>query len=471
MPKAEYENNTDIVLVICPIWSVYTPPLGLSYLSAALRRIGRKVVCKDFNAELYNSLRITNGLKWEAEVEHDKLVRELVTDDMVNSWAQEVTDNFPRVVGFSVFYSNFLNSIRMAKAVKKIDRRIRIVFGGPQVPLFEGTDLMNELSECVDYLIIGEGENALTELVGKVNEDKKDFKHPSIIDVRNISGFTCGSRSLLLNHSHFINSLDSLAFPDFSDYDLNKYQSPQLPLMLTRGCVARCKFCWETVYWGHFLRCRGPENMLSEVKRNNDIYHVRSYIFSDSAVNNNPSLLRIFADLLVKENLDVNWWGQARIHKSMTPDYLELLRRSGCITLAFGIESVSQKVLDAMGKNYKKEDIQRVIKDTYESGIKININLLVGFPGETEEDLKETEIFITEYGEYLEVVNVTALGLVPNTSVWLNMEGYGIKISPKGWLIPEENNTPEVRMERSDRLTALAKRYIEKTKNLYRVEK
>ncbi|OGT97627.1 MAG: hypothetical protein A2X80_03290 [Geobacteraceae bacterium GWB2_52_12] len=103
------------------------------------------------------------------------------------------------------------------------------------------------------------------------------------------------------------------------------------------------------------------------------------------------------------------------------------MKRAGCHTLIYGVESGSDHVLKKMGKGYASDQAQEVIKLTYEAGICVNINIIVGFPGETDDDFNETLKFIVKNKKYInEVTNVSGCTLFPLADMGKNRQKYEI---------------------------------------------
>lgn len=465
-------SNIDVVLVILPMWSVFTPPLGISYLTAMLRRDGYKVKCMDFNAETFSTGDKFVKDRWAAAVDHVTVSVDIVSEELMQHWCRRILELNPKMVGFSVFYSNYWNCLRMAKYLKVAAPEIKTVFGGPNAPYGENNihngdqDFIN----LIDFLVVGEGEKQIIDLIKHIKFGTP-IVSPNTIDVKNCGKIDPNIRKQLLDKDYLIKDISEIPYPDFSDYDFGSYRGRQLPLMFTRGCVSQCKYCWETVLWGNFVRQRTVDNVIGEIKNNQEKYGITSYIFNDSAVNNNPLRLNKFAQRVVDEKIPLSWWGQARIHRSFTPEYLKLLKDAGCTALSFGVESFSQRLLDDMGKNYTQEEIKKVILAVHESGIRAHVAFMVGFPGETEKDLDETEGFINDYGKLMDTVNVSTLDISPGTEYHERFRDYKIEFKDGNWSIKAEKNTQEERNRRAQRLTSALEGKAKLTRGLYKKER
>jgi len=226
-----------------------------------------------------------------------------------------------------------------------------------------------------------------------------------------------------------------------------------------RGCVNRCAFCNDNVITPKFRR-RSPEKVIERIKLYKERYGGHDFQFLDLLINADLKSLGRFAKLTVEENIRMAYSGQAVIDKRMDDEFLGLLRKSGCTSLVFGVESFSDKVLGLMKKGYTAADAKTVLERCRKAGIKVLVNIIVGFPGETELELAETMDFLKENrGLIDEVSALSACIVTPNCDLEKNPEKYGI-VLPKPehwcqWATKDGKNNYDVRMERLDRVRAL----------------
>ena len=180
-------------------------------------------------------------------------------------------------------------------------------------------------------------------------------------------------------------------------------------------------------------------------------------------INGDIKVLETFCDIIIKNKINIGWWGMARIDIRMDRNFIEKMVKAGCRSLSYGIESGSQKVLDLMRKNYTLKDIEKSIVDTYEAGIKPGISLLVGFPGENEEDFNMTCGLVKKLGKYLSYVNISPLGIIPRTPIDTIKEKIGLRVEDSiNWLTADGKNTPQVRIDRVNILADIANEYVGK---------
>jgi radical SAM superfamily enzyme YgiQ (UPF0313 family) len=246
--------------------------------------------------------------------------------------------------------------------------------------------------------VVGEGEETLKELL-------EVYAHTGRIS--NVKGaLTKTNTGFPVERLEFreeIEHLESLPFPDFSDFNLKKYAGRAFPIMTSRGCVARCAFCGDWPYRKKF-RFRKAENIFLELKHGVEKFGIRDFLFSDSLINGNLYELERLADLIIDNKLNIIWKGLARVSKHMDLDLLVKMKKAGCLWLCYGIESGSQKVVNDMNKMFLLKDAQINLADTVKAGIEAYVNFFVGFPTETWIDFLKSLNFIYRNRKNITVV-------------------------------------------------------------------
>lgn len=384
-------SNLRIALLLCPCWTNLSPPLGISYLASFLKQKKYFVKCFDFNIDLYNLLKGGKIDYWGFS-EYHKWLDPFFTDEVLpsikehlNKKIEEVLSFSPHIAGLTLFYTNELASLYVAERIKSRNKNIKIIFGGPRCY----DELKNPYllkSSSIDAIVIGEGERTFNELadIFSVSNEFRDTRGAFVKKDGPVNKFEFRDE---------IEPLDKLPFPYFGDFELEKYKQFALPLLTSRGCIAKCAFCGETKYWNKF-RFRTANNVFQEIKHDIDCYKVRDFFFNDSLINGNLSQLSELVNLIIKDGLEINWGGYARVNKAMTPELFRRLKKAGCNYLSYGIESGSPKVLKSMKKGINLEDARLNLKDTADAGIEAHVNWIVGFPNESWLDFFKSLFFI-----------------------------------------------------------------------------
>ncbi|MCK5282651.1 MAG: radical SAM protein [Nanoarchaeota archaeon] len=260
-----------------------------------------------------------------------------------------------------------------------------IVIGGvhPTVDPDECMDVRGVLGVC-----IGEGEYALLEFVDLL-EKKKDYSR--------VKNFWFKKENKIIKNTvrPLIQDLDSLPFPDRELFDGYADTSNEIEFMGSRGCPYQCSYCinkvLQTIYkgYGKFVRFRSVDNLLREIKEVLKKYKSPKILFHDDTFTLNKVWLREFSEKYPKE-IGKPYIANGRI-ETLDEESIKLLKKSGCIELKIGVESgndrVRRKILDRQMTNERIIDVFRLCK---KYGILATSFNMIGIPGETEEDIKDT---------------------------------------------------------------------------------
>ena len=437
-------NEQSVALALCPRWGTSGPPISLAYLAGALRKRGHAVAAFDLNVEFVAEHRAflerqeTDADLWGYPEKYRTLIEPLMYP-YLRKWADRILRAEPAAVCFSTYWSNRYPTHALAQLIKERDSSVRIIMGGPDCAVAEnGEATVRE--PYVDAIVHGEGEGPLVEGLAA--------------GARPVPGALVKRGSDILSHDQPSEPvrLDSLPFPDFSVFELASYDTRHvLPLVTSRGCFAQCVFCVERVMWPSF-RMRSPANVVSEMRYQEHRHRVRMFQFTDSIINGSPSHLKELCCVLGDARL--SWYGNARLDAFMKPPLLHLMKDSGCHHLIYGIESGSQRVLYHMRKGYSVQTMSRVLRDTWHAGIGTEVNFIIGFPGETEQDFRTTLDFVREHSGYIDFACVVGTcSIIPGTTLETHYRSFGIEYDgTQAWRSADGTNTPAVREARLSRL-------------------
>ncbi|MFH1202408.1 MAG: radical SAM protein [Candidatus Omnitrophota bacterium] len=416
-----------ISLVRCPCVNLpYPPSVGLAYINSFLKNAGHEVFIFDLNIELFHSVNDDKRKIWNIPDVPSliKLSEEVISDfnDLLNNYIKKILETGTTLIGFSVWDSNSLFSLRVAQEIKKIDRNITIVFGGPECfPRWSGKSLIKE--DCVDIVVYGEGEDSLKELINYLELTGRIGLHPGTIVKRNSDIIDCGSREP-------IKDLDNMPFPDFDGFPLDKYMTNEFPIIFSRGCARKCTYCSLPGTTPQY-RWRSANSIYEEIKYQLHKYpHIDSFHSASPALNSNLKELSKLCDLIIRDSLKISWSGFAVIDKGMDLSLLKKMKKAGCSCLNFGIENGSQSVIDKMRKGFRIEDAEQNICDAYNLGIEVVANFIIGFPGENEEDFQQTLDFISRNQQYISSIgSMDSCWIGPYTYLYDHPEEFGLVIN------------------------------------------
>jgi hypothetical protein len=404
-------RKTKFVLCILGCWGVYFPPYNLARLSALTREAGYHTTVFDFNVESYHLLKPV-GLDeawdsnrfywWERNFYYDRIHTEY--EPFLRTFIDRILAEDPDVLGLSIYATNFMPSEWLATEIKKIKPNIKIIAGGPNCHAPEYIPC-----DAIDHYIAGEGEQVLLDFLENVENN-----------------IPVTDRKLGSAYSDKRIDIDSLPFPDYTDYDFSRYISPGgISAEISRGCVAKCSFCTETWFWKY--RDRDSIRILDEIEYQYTKHEINFVWFIDSLTNGNLKELRNFAKGVVERNLKITWMGYARCDGRMDLPYYEDLKASGCKNLSYGIESGSQKVLDLMRKNITIDEVNENLINAKKVGIFSHANWIVGAPGEDIVGMVHSMNLIWNHRNNIGAISPgMTLGDAKQTDYEFNRDRYGM---------------------------------------------
>lgn len=445
--------SCDIALIVTPPWIVKMPPLGIAYLVTYLKHKGFNPFLYDLNVKLHNSSNKAKQNLWEISSLNSKSPERAAFDifsafkNKLSVFVDELLLLDTKVIGFSTNLISLWVALEIAKLIKERAREKIIIFGGPGC----FWDYKRIPPGVVDAFVIGEGEAALCEILDALKQGSQIKDIPGVIVNQE------GKYSNLINRKPL--DINTIPYPTFKEFRLSEYNRESgykpLPLLTSRGCLGRCSYCIDHRMWGP-VRTRTAASVFSEVEYFINNYQKKEFEFNDLICNGNLKELEKFSELLIKAGHKINWVSYAIIRKDMQKDLFVKMRKGGCHTLIYGMESGSNTVLKRMNKYYTAEEAERVLRFTHEAGICTNINIIVGFPGETEDELNETVEFLRRNKNYIdEVTNVSGCVLFAESEMGHNRDKFGIKLREGADTLLFEDNSginPEVRKFRVERM-------------------
>jgi radical SAM superfamily enzyme YgiQ (UPF0313 family) len=289
----------------------------------------------------------------------------------------------PDLIGLSLYTYRYRRAYELISRIKGVTEK-PIVIGGPHVSLWG----KRCLEECAaDLGIRYEGENPLLELC--LNEPLNSIQNLIYRDNGQVKENTVRP---------FNTDLDALPFPKFSAFELTKYAEKSIGIISSRGCPFACTFCTVKTTMGRNFRARSPETVIEELKYWYDRGYRHFHVNDDTF---NADIKRVYriCDLIEKENLvNVRFsaWQGMRLDK-VDRIFLERLKSVGFYSLAFGVESYNNEILRSIKKGETTEQIDEGVKIACELGYFVMLFFIVGFPGETWEQVQNSLNFSLKY--------------------------------------------------------------------------
>ncbi len=490
-----------VTLTLCPIWAVDAPPLGPAYLAGTLKQHGYDTRCLDLNTRLHRTLRkhdpdklaYWSGDSWKLW-ERSYVFRTLFSDRyddfspdvaatrdfchaVARDFATAILDTSPDVVGFTVMGNTALLSLVTAQELRRRDPRVRIIFGGPSILKNDDTTRFFLRTGVCDAAVIGEGEAALLDLLADYSTKGTFRPVPgTLVPLADGDIHYGGDRPNIA-------PIDGIAWPDFSDMPPADYilqlsdfipgesefakSAPTVTMLMSRGCLANCTFCADKPFWGGWTQ-RSGDDVFAEMLAHHQRYGATHFNFNDLMINGALREMERMCDRIIEEDAPFKWGGSARAKPTIPPPLMEKMVRAGCIWLSFGFEHFSDNVLRKLKKGTTARANQEALDTATSLGISVSSGLIIGTPGETQQDLEILVEFCARNQSKLVEVHPGPLSLMPGAPLYEQRHELGITITPhpdhaphgldwanayvnpfiSHWVAEDGANTPERRDER-----------------------
>jgi hypothetical protein len=413
-------RKTKFTLCVLGSWAIYMPPYNLARLSSLIREAGYLTKVYDFNVESHYALKEANpdledawngaNYWWWQAPEYYKRIHPTY-EPILQEYLKILLEDDIDIIGFSCYYTNIEATKWMVNEVRKAKPNITIVLGGPEC--HEGYFRM---PKNIDYYFIGESEQNILDFLNNWEQGIKPEK-PAI------GGLYSDTRI----------DIDSLPYPDYSDFDLTRYWGKNsICAEISRGCVAKCSYCTEVYYWK--FRDRGALTVVDELEYQVKKYNISFVSFVDSLMNGNLKEFKKFCEELVKRNLGITWWGYARADGRMDLEFYQIMAAAGCQGFNYGIESGSDKVLKAVNKKNTVAEINQNLIDSAKVGMKVSACWVIGAPGEDIQAFNHSFNMLWNHRSRIMAVS-PGIGLGDNYgSAYDDREKYNINPRNKPWL-------------------------------------
>ena len=354
------------ILLVSPsqagVYGRLTPPdyphLGLGYLAAVLEKAGHRVRIIDIDADRITDEKFASILKEEG---YD-------------------------LVGITTTTPTFSKAVELTRIVRSNSKALTVL-GGIHVTVTPDESVRYD---SVDYIVKGEGEATILELVSCL-EEKGDLSSVDGLYYKN-DGAVVKNKDRQL-----ISNLDELPFPARHLFNKRDYTYPDallrpaMPIITSRGCPAACTYCNSRSIFTRKFRVRSAQNILAEIEYLIKEFAVKEiHIWDDNFTTLKNRVFQI-RDEIKKRKIKIKF----AFPNGLRADYvdeevLRALKDMGTYSIAFGVESGNQKVLDRINKNIKLEQIERAFRLAKKIGFETWAFFMIGLPSETEDTIKDT---------------------------------------------------------------------------------
>lgn len=330
---------------------LHFPPMGLLYLGAYLEQEGYRAEIRDFcNAE-------------------DK-------------------PDYARydLVGISTDTTRHHKAMGIARRAKEAG--CTVVMGGPH-PCYIAEEIL--AGPWVDFIVHGEGEMSLLELVRSLETGQKDWE-----GIKGIS-FQRDGEVVRTPPRPVIKDLDTLPLParhltDMDLYRRTKFgERPITPMFTSRGCPVNCNFCSSSSFFGPRWRARSPESVAEELEELNKRHGFGAVAFVDDNFTLSPQRVVAISEEIIRRGLDIWWWNFSRAETIVkNEEMLKVMRRSGAKTIYIGVESANPQTLSALGKKMDLDTVVKAVELLKKHGFEIFASYILGSPQDNVRAIHET---------------------------------------------------------------------------------
>ncbi len=277
------------------------------------------------------------------------------------------------------------------------------------------------LNAGADFILTGEAEFTLLELLNAIQKNENDFS-----EIKGIA-FMHDRYIVKTPKRNVIKELDMLPFPAWDIIDIEPYRDKwinsvgyfSINMATTRGCPFKCNWCAKPIY-GNRYNTRSPQNVVDELKMLKEKFNFDHIWFCDDIFGLKPGWIKAFADIIEKEKLTFKFKMQGRVDLLLEENNIKDLARAGCENIWMGAESGSQKILDAMDKGTTVKQIFVATRLLKKNKIKPSFFIQFGYPGETKEDIKKTIAMINALLPY--EIGISVSYPLPGTKFYENVK-------------------------------------------------
>ena len=395
------ESKPNVLLVVPRYFSTqvcgYIMPLGILYVSAALKASGV--------ANVY-----TVNLNHQEE-----------TDDVVLS--RIIAENKIQIVGSGGISGQFIEVLPLMKLIKQINPDVITVVGGGMITA-DAVPAMDAFEGCVDYGVIGEGEQTIVELVNSLNY-KTPIKDVNGLIYKKQQGWEITSRR------EDTLDLDSLPLPDYAGFDYDKYLSANgeiengikyspVAVIGGRSCKYNCTFCFHPS--GSRYRQRSLDSIFFEIDYLISHYNVNYIALREELFAADEQRVLDFCDRM-KNYPSLVWSIQLRVD-SVTERMVRALKESNCRYVFLGIESADNRILKSMRKNITIEQVEHALELTINAGLDTRSTIILGDEVETIETAYKTINWWLEHKKASSIV-IDMIIAFPGSTLYKNARKNG----------------------------------------------
>ncbi len=357
------------VLYVIPNFNSYVlaPPLGVLYLSSYIKKY-------------------TN-----ANVVIVEALRDNLSDEQILNIIEKEN---PDLIGIHCLTAFYKQAVTLCKKIKSMQKKYKVHLGGVHPTFMPYTTLKD--SEA-DFVVVGEGEIPIKKIIDNNLSTKGIQGVYTLNDLKNDETQADGTP---VKKAETVMDLDTIPFPDWemlppisyphSPHAVIARGNPIGIIMTSRGCPSRCTFCSSNNFYKG-IRQRSVNNVIEEVKFQIKNLGIKELQFTDDNLTLKKDYIIELCNALLENNIKIPWSTPNGVRADkVDKEVLNLMKKSGCYLIDFGIESANNQILKNIRKGETIEQIDYSINLASETGMITQGNFIFGLPGETKETIQET---------------------------------------------------------------------------------
>jgi len=395
------------LVISVPRLEIHRPPISTAIVAETIRLAGHEVEAMDLNCDLFHFLANRQTYYNYDEI-WDRHRNPTLSE--TKNIVRFIKSKFKKMDKYDQYWiSVFGSSCTLftnifCRLIRKHLKNKIIIIGGQGVQDMDIVEKGNIFGEkkkkagLCDLYLAGEGEVVVKQVLQGIRQG------PGINNVNAIQ----------------INDLDNLPYPNYSFYDLDKYDylqtNKEVFIVGSRGCVRRCTYCDVARYWPKF-RYRSGQNIADEMIKHYEQHGVNHFYFTDSLINGSMKAFNDMCDTLAKYNSDhsagFSWKGQFifRPKNQLPTDHFATVAAAGGKEFYVGVETGSDKIRWEMDKKFTNEDIDFQLEEFNKYGINVFFLMLIGYVTETLEDHHDTLKMFKRWQKYVATGTIKGIDL------------------------------------------------------------
>lgn len=366
-----------------------SPPLGLALIASIFKQEGFHVEVFDFIAE--NAERVVPFC--------DDII---VQGESIENFFINVNVREYDIIGFTLmFTNNWLANRELINQIKSFHPDCLTIAGGEHVSALP--EFCLKTCDGLDFVVKGEGEGPLIEFCNSYKNQ---------LEFKNITGlYSKTTKPTCLSKPNRLNDIELLPIPSWELFPLEKYQQNKLsygvsydvslPLIATRGCPYDCTFCSSPDMWGRSYKMRTVQSVVNEIDFLVKTYNVSNVDFFDlTAIIKKEWIVQLCKEI-IKRDIKITYQIPAGTRaEAIDFEVASLLKASGCKNITYAPESGSIKMLKDIRKKVNLNSMLKSIKESNDAGLKIKLNIIIGYPNEKAIDILKTLFFLIKASFY-----------------------------------------------------------------------